>query len=256
MPPLPDSPVVDAGSDAAVAAPYSFATDQRGVPRLSGQHVDIGAVELQTTSPVPPTIAVLGAVVTGTNAANGTLTVHLSVSVKPSVEAASAVSFPYGLTPAYGGLGGPVAIGAAFLPLPTYTTGVDIGLAPGATYHWKATVANGVAVAATSDQTLRLAAGGIPGDTDGNGTVDQNEFNAVLAAYYPTSPWLRMTNVAGLGGTNVTFALPDAGAVGFGVEYSTNLVDWLPLGPAVPRYEFVDTNAPVIPQRHYRLRLP
>jgi hypothetical protein len=44
MPPLPGSPAIDAGSDAAT---NTFATDQRGYPRLEGLHVDIGAVELQ-----------------------------------------------------------------------------------------------------------------------------------------------------------------------------------------------------------------
>ncbi|MSU59040.1 MAG: DUF5011 domain-containing protein, partial [Pedosphaera sp.] len=46
MPPLTNSPAIDAGSDSAT---NSFATDQRGVgfPRSSGTHVDIGAVEYQ-----------------------------------------------------------------------------------------------------------------------------------------------------------------------------------------------------------------
>ncbi|MCX6928863.1 MAG: hypothetical protein NT154_37485 [Verrucomicrobia bacterium] len=44
-PPLLGSPAIDAGSDSAT---YSFATDQRGLPRFSGSHVDIGAVELQS----------------------------------------------------------------------------------------------------------------------------------------------------------------------------------------------------------------
>jgi PKD repeat protein len=45
MPPLPGSPAIDASSDAAT---NTFATDQRGYPRLEGSHVDIGAVELPT----------------------------------------------------------------------------------------------------------------------------------------------------------------------------------------------------------------
>ena len=65
-----------------------------------------------------------------------------------------------------------------------------------------------------------------------------------------------MTNVAGLGGTNVTFALTNNLAGAFSVEYTTNLMDWLFLGPATPRYEFTDTNAPAVPQRYYRLRWP
>lgn len=65
-----------------------------------------------------------------------------------------------------------------------------------------------------------------------------------------------MTNVAGLGGTNVTFALTNSLAGAFSVEYTTNFVDWYFLGPATARYEFTDTNAPAVPQRYYRLRWP
>ena len=45
MPPLPRSPVIDAGTDWVT---NFLATDQRGYPRLAGAHVDIGAVEAQT----------------------------------------------------------------------------------------------------------------------------------------------------------------------------------------------------------------
>jgi hypothetical protein len=48
MPPLSGSPAIDAGSDSAT---NTFAADQRGLPRLSGQHVDIGAVEVQIGTP-------------------------------------------------------------------------------------------------------------------------------------------------------------------------------------------------------------
>jgi hypothetical protein len=95
-----------------------------------------------------------------------------------------------------------------------------------------------------------------PGDLNGDGVVDGSELNTVLANYWPTSPWLQMTNVAGLGGTNVTFALTNDLTGAFSVEATTNLADWLLLGPAVPRYEFTDTNAPALPQRYYRLRWP
>jgi hypothetical protein len=53
--------------------------------------------------------------------------------------------------------------------------------------------------------------------------VDQSELDAVLANYWPTSPWLQITNLAGLGATNITFAL-------------------------------TNSNAPAGPQRYYRLR--
>ena len=53
--PLPGSPAVDTGSDTAAAG---IPSDQRGGPRISGDHVDIGAVELQlVTSPNPVEIS-------------------------------------------------------------------------------------------------------------------------------------------------------------------------------------------------------
>jgi len=45
------------------------------------------------------------------------------------------------------------------------------------------------------------------GDYNGNGIIDESDLNIVYTNYFATSPWLQMTNVAGLGGTNVTFAL-------------------------------------------------
>ena len=51
MPPQCGSPALDAGSDTAT---NSFLTDQRGYPRRSGAHVDIGAVEAQVCSGNPP----------------------------------------------------------------------------------------------------------------------------------------------------------------------------------------------------------
>ena len=51
MPPLPGSPVIDAGSNALI--PNDITTDQRGEPRIVHSFVDIGAVESQgyTLSP-------------------------------------------------------------------------------------------------------------------------------------------------------------------------------------------------------------
>lgn len=51
MPPLCNSPALDAGSDAIT---NSFPTDQRGFARQSGAHVDIGAVEAQIALGNPP----------------------------------------------------------------------------------------------------------------------------------------------------------------------------------------------------------
>lgn len=113
--------------------------------------------------------------------------------------------------------------------------------------------------------------GYVPGDTNGDAIVDSSELagvvahhgmvteddlDMVLSNYFPYSPWLQLTNVAGLGETNVTFALSNSTAGAFSMEMSTNLADWDYLGPATPRYEFTDTNAPAQPQRYYRLSWP
>ncbi|MEJ2509905.1 MAG: choice-of-anchor Q domain-containing protein, partial [Gammaproteobacteria bacterium] len=47
-PPLAGSPALDAGDDSVTDF---LSTDQRGNPRLSGTHVDIGAVEVQVVPP-------------------------------------------------------------------------------------------------------------------------------------------------------------------------------------------------------------
>jgi hypothetical protein len=95
----------------------------------------------------------------------------------------------------------------------------------------------------------------VTGDLNGNGVLDESELNSVLTNYYATSPFLQMTNVLGLGESNVTFAVTNFTANSFSVEYSINLTNWYLLGPATPRYGFTDTNTPG-PQRYYRLRWP
>jgi len=47
---LAGSPALDAGDDALLDPPLSLTTDQRGFPRRSGSHVDIGAFEFQWPS--------------------------------------------------------------------------------------------------------------------------------------------------------------------------------------------------------------
>ena len=169
------SPAIDAGDDTVIGAGIS--TDQRGVARKIGAHVDIGAFE------------------------------YLAGDLDTN---------------------GVVDANELNMVLASFNNGVT--------------------------DTNALAA--VLARLNGDGTVNQSELNLVLAAYYPNSPWLYLTNVAGLGGTNVTFALSNSTAGAFSVLYSTNLMDWIYLGPATPRYLFTDTNAPGIPQRYYRLRYP
>ncbi|MBI3866960.1 MAG: right-handed parallel beta-helix repeat-containing protein [Verrucomicrobia bacterium] len=47
---LEDSPAIDAGDDGVLGPPLIVTTDARGLPRLSGVHVDIGAFELRTST--------------------------------------------------------------------------------------------------------------------------------------------------------------------------------------------------------------
>ena len=54
----------------------------------------------------------------------------------------------------------------------------------------------------------------------------------------------------------LTFALTNNLAGAFSVEYTINLADSLPLDSATPRCLFTHTNAPAVPERHYRLRWP
>lgn len=62
---LTGSPAIDAGDDAVLGPPASLTTDQRGYPRKSGQHVDIGAYEVQAVVFTPPSlnIAHLGTII-------------------------------------------------------------------------------------------------------------------------------------------------------------------------------------------------
>ena len=50
---VPGSPAIDAGDDAVTNAPYKLTTDQRGVARPTGEHVDIGAFEYGPPLPSP-----------------------------------------------------------------------------------------------------------------------------------------------------------------------------------------------------------
>jgi hypothetical protein len=69
---LNGSPALDAGDDALRRPPYALRNDQRGFPRKSGSHVDIGAFEFQFQSrgPHPPA---QGPILSAAFSANGNL---------------------------------------------------------------------------------------------------------------------------------------------------------------------------------------
>jgi hypothetical protein len=160
----------------------------------------------------------------------------------------------WGTTPSYGNSTAEVDVGSGTSPVPLRQT--LTGLQAGAQYHYRIVTSNANGTTYGPDQTFYMDPAVLLGDANGDGIVDQAELDAVLAGYWPTSPWLCMTNPAGLGGTNVTFALTNSTAGAYSVWMSTNLAGWDYLGPATPRYEFTDTNAPAVPQRFYRLQWP
>jgi hypothetical protein len=92
---------------------------------------------------------------------------------------------------------------------------------------------------------------------NGDGMVSQSELNAVLANYWPHSPWLYMTNAALLCDGRFQFELTNTSAWNFTVLVSTNATDWTNLpAPAFPVYQFVDPEGTNAPQRLYRLQWP
>jgi hypothetical protein len=177
----------------------------------------------------------------------------LDASVYPNGSATTAY-FQWGATVSYGNSTGVQNLGSGTGLVSLRQT--FTGLQPGTLYHYRIVTSNANGTTYGPDQTYYLDPAVIVGDVNGNGLVDRGELDAVLSSYWPTSPWLYLTNTAGLGGTNVTFALTNSTAGAFSVLVSTNLVDWGYLGPATPRYEFTDTNAPAMPQRFYRLSWP
>ena len=112
------------------------------------------------------------------------------------------------------------------------------------------------------EQNLKISVGpasapaAVPGDLNGDAVLDQSELNAVLANYWPNSPWLQMTNAQKFPDGRFQFALTNASAWNFSVLASTNLLDWNFLGPAYPVYQFFDPDGTNAPLRFYRLRWP
>jgi hypothetical protein len=217
--------------------------------------VSISATNTLTVLPVysVPTISGFSAFFSNTNPVTGSRTVTLNATVNPNNLPTTAF-FQYGLTTSYAG-------GSAPVNLPAACTGSNISasldsIVPGVVYHWQVVASNSLGGVSSLDQTFYKPSIYPPGETNADGVVDQNELNAVLANYWPNSPWVSMTNVAGLGSLNVQFALTNANNWDFSVLVSTDLIDWQYLGPATPMYQFVDPQATNGPTRFYRLSWP
>ncbi len=73
---------------------------------------------------------------------------------------------------------------------------------------------------------------------------------ASLVIYTNATPTLTVDS----GSTNGQFQFDILGVTGlnYSVQASTNLIDWVPLGTNVSPFTFLDTNAPLFPQRFYR----
>ena len=95
------------------------------------------------------------------------------------------------------------------------------------------------------------------GDLNGDGIVDQNELNQVLANYWAHAPGLYMTNPAALCNGYFQFALTNVTGWNFTVLVSTNFTDWTNLpGAATPLYQFLNPQGTNSPVRFYRLQYP
>jgi hypothetical protein len=209
---------------------------------------------IRVLNPAGPAVIPVGSEVLSTIAENGMRRVQLTTYLL-SRGAATTVTFEYGMSADYAGS---VAVNVpAGGSRPSYQS-ATIDVSPGFTWHWRVSADNGSGSMTGPDRTFSLGSLSpvIEGDLDNNGVVSQSELDTIYANYVVNSPWLQMTNVAGLGGTTVSFSLDNSVSGAYTVQYSTNLVDWFTLGTATPRYIFNDADAPAEPQRYYRLAYP
>jgi hypothetical protein len=270
---LPGSPLKDAGDDTLLNPPYFLTNDQSDLPRLVGSHVDIGAVESQNTNSPQPTAVTLPVTPTPTqDPVHISWMATLEGSVNPS-GLTTTVFFQFGITANYS-----LTLPAGVL---SFTNASDVlvnatitNLANGLTYHYRVVATNSAGIVFGGDKSFQtIAIPVVPGDINGDGVVDSSELATiithlhtngvvlpadlalVLSNYWLNASAIRMTNVAGLQTPLVTFGLTNYAGENFSVEYSTNLIDWVPLGSTSPRFQFTDTNSPAV-QRYYRLRWP
>lgn len=246
---MTSSLVVTGSVNAAVIGNYTVSyqvTDAYGNTGISNRLVEVGDV---------PSIGYVEAYHSGgDNPITGNPSMAFQADINPNNQPTT-LSFTYGLPFSPTATTAGTSLPASTIPIVSIYAVTNLSF--GVPYHFHAVAQNSFGTAVSPDQTILLQSIYVtPGDLDGDGIVSQGEFEQVYNYYLLTSPYLLMTNVAGLGGTNVTFALSNPPSSPYTVEYSTNLTDWTAVGSALPLYQFTDTNAPGSPQRFYRLRWP
>jgi hypothetical protein len=199
-----------------------------------------------------PSLSGFAAPLVDTNPFTATVTAQLSATVNPN-GLATTVYFQWGLKD-YVVRFDPIALPPAYTS--SNSTSLLSDISRSVVYHWQVVASNAMGVTYSPDQTVFTPGLYIlAGDLNGDGIVSQSELNAVLSNYFGANA-LYMTNVGGLGHSNVTFQLTNSLAGGFSVQVSSNLINWQPINSAIPVFEFTDTNAPGSPTRYYRLSWP
>lgn len=168
-----------------------------------------------------------------------------------------------GTTPGGSNVVSPMALGSGWRLLPQIGN-AQSGLTArfhlpfGPVYYWSVQAVD--SAFAGSSFAAEQQFGGFPlGDSNGDGVVDQAEFNSVLSNYWLTSP-PDMESVVSPNSAVFQFSLGNLESLNFQVLATTNvalpLEDWENIGPAALRYQFSDPDATNFPQRFYQLVWP
>jgi hypothetical protein len=240
---LPGSPALDAGDDLLTG------TDQRGYPRPSGQHGDIGAYEMDAPGLGYSAPSITAATCVVSNLPSGLSTATFSFSVNPN-GLNTTVWIDYGISTSYGGTSAILTPGYTNIPVDSMIT--LNSLPPGSRLHYRVCAINPAGTTTGTDQTFTTSP---TGDTDGNGVVSADEVSAVTQNYWTTTT-NSLSGLVATGAGRFTFGLSNAVGLNFTVLMSTNLMtEWIPLTNAAGFY-FDDPGATNAPVRFYRLSWP
>ncbi len=111
------------------------------------------------------------------------------------------------------------------------------------------------------EQTFHLigfmtpSSGPVTGDLNGDGAVNKADLNSMMSLFWSSQRPI-LSDFHQTDTNHFNFIITNIAALGFSVRASTNLSDWQSLDSASLCYKFTDTNAPLSPQRSYRLRWP